>query len=154
MSVNTRALAHFFTLSGLSRKLEVKKYIQCHRLNVVDAAIAWITLIMPKTPRTKANENNNRTALSATDMEQNTGDAPVAEKDTKGFNSLVNIHVISYRKLKHDPDGVSVKAVLDGIVRAGILADDSTEQVKSITFESRKSKEEKTIIEISDEQDN
>ena len=81
-------------------------------------------------------------------MEQDTSDAPVAEKDATGFDTRVNIHVISYRKLKHDPDGVSVKAVLDGIVRAGILTDDSTEQVKSITFESRKSKEEKTIIEI------
>lgn len=94
------------------------------------------------------NENNNRASIPSTDMEQDTGDAPVAEKDATRFDTLVNIHVISYRKLKHDPDGISVKAVLDGIVRAGILADDSTEQVKSITFESIKSKEEKTIIEI------
>ena len=93
-------------------------------------------------------KSNNKSTVSAPNMEQDTSDAPVAEKDATGFDTLVNIHVISYRKLKHDPDGVSVKAVLDGIVRAGILADDSTEQVKSITFESRKSKEEKTIIEI------
>ncbi len=72
----------------------------------------------------------------------------MAKKETERPDTRFNIHVISYRKLKHDPDGVSVKAVLDGIVRNGILADDSTEQVKSITFESRISKEEKTIIEI------
>ena len=96
------------------------------------------------------NESNNTPTLPTANVESNPCYAPVAEKDAKGFNSLVNIHVISYRKLKHDPDGVSVKAVLDGIVRAGILPDDSTEQVKSITFESRKSKEEKTIIEITE----
>ena len=83
-------------------------------------------------------------------MEQNISDAAVDEEETKGFSSLVNIRVVSYRRRKHDTDGVSVKAVLDGIVRRGILADDSSEQIKSITFESIKSKEEKTIIEISD----
>ena len=97
-----------------------------------------------------SNESNNRATLSPANMEQDISNAPVAKENAQGFNSLVNIHVISYRKLKHDPDGVSVKAVLDGIVRAGILADDSTEQVKSITFESIKSKEEKTIIEITE----
>jgi len=95
-------------------------------------------------------ESNNNATVPIANVEQNIGNAPVAEKDATGFDSLVNIHVISYRKLKHDPDGVSVKAVLDGIVRAGILADDSTEQVKSITFESIKSKEEKTVIEITE----
>ncbi len=99
----------------------------------------------------EVNEDNNNTPLPATDLEQDSSDAPVAEKDAARFNSRVNIKVTSYRKLKHDPDGVSVKAVLDGIVRAGLLSDDSTQQVKSITFESIKSKEEKTVIEISDE---
>jgi Holliday junction resolvase RusA-like endonuclease len=75
-------------------------------------------------------------------------------EETPRFDTRVNIRVISYRKVKHDPDGISVKAVLDGIVRAGILADDSTEQVKSITFESIKSKEEKTVIEIESVEDN
>jgi len=54
-------------------------------------------------------KNNNRASLPSPDVESNTGNAPVAEKDAKGFDSLVNIRVISYRKFKHDPDGVSVK---------------------------------------------
>lgn len=95
--------------------------------------------------------HNNRASVPAANMEQDTGNAPVAKENAAGFNSLVNITVTSYRKCKHDPDGISVKAVLDGIIRAGILADDSTEQVKSIKFESIKSKEEKTIITITDE---
>lgn len=96
----------------------------------------------------RKNENNNRTTLPTANVEQNVGDAPVGEEEAERFDSLVNIRVISYRKRTHDPDGVSVKAVLDGIIRRGILADDSTEQVKSITFESVISKEEKTVIEI------
>ena len=92
--------------------------------------------------------DKDRTSLSTADMEQNTGDAPPPQKTAPSHDSRINIRVISYRRLKHDPDGVSVKAVLDGLVRRGILADDSTEQIASITFESRKAKEERTIIEI------
>ena len=99
-------------------------------------------------------ESHSRATLPATNMESHDADAPLAAKETPRFDTPVHIRVISYRKLKHDPDGVSVKAVLDGIVRAGILADDSTEQVASIQFEGRKSKEEKTIIEISNVEDN
>ena len=97
------------------------------------------------------NEDNNRTTLPATDLEPNTSYEPLGEKEIKGFDSLVTITVTSYRKLTHDPDGISAKAVLDGIVRAGILTDDSTKFVKEVRFKSIKSKEEKTIIEISDE---
>ena len=94
------------------------------------------------------NEDNNRASIPVANMEQDIPDATVDAEETQGFRTLVNIRVISYRARKHDPDGVSVKAILDGIVRRGILTDDSTEQIKSITFESIKSKEEKTVIEI------
>lgn len=95
------------------------------------------------------NESGDRTPLSTANMEPAAGNESVAKKEMPRFDSPVTIHVISYRKRKHDPDGISAKAVLDGIVRAGILADDSWEQVKSITFESRKAQdEEKTFIKI------
>lgn len=94
------------------------------------------------------NESDNRTTIPTANLEQDISNEPVGTKAAQGFDSLVNIRVISYRKRTHDPDGVSVKAVLDGIVRRGILADDSIKQVKSVTFESRKGEEEKTIIEI------
>jgi len=98
----------------------------------------------------RSHENKNRATLPVADMEPDIPDAPVAAQETPRFDSLVHITVTSYRARKHDPDGVSVKAVLDGIVRRGILADDSTEQVASITFKSIKSKQEKTVIEIED----
>jgi len=95
-----------------------------------------------------ARKNNYRAIVSAAYLEQNTRNESVAKKGIKGFTSPVHIRVISYRKLNHDTDGVSIKAILDGIVQRGILADDSAKQVKSVTFESRKSNEEKTVIEI------
>lgn len=93
-------------------------------------------------------DDQDRAAVPATDLEQDSCHAPLAAKDVKGLDTRVHIRVISYRKRKHDPDGVSVKAVLDGLTRAGILADDSTEQIKGVSFESIQSDEEKTVIEI------
>lgn len=90
----------------------------------------------------------NRASIPASNVESNSGDESVGKEEIKRFDSLVNIRVTSYRKRNHDPDGVSCKAVLDGIVRRGILADDSAKEVNEITFKSVISKEEKTIIEI------
>ena len=94
------------------------------------------------------NDKDN-TPIPATDLEPDISNAPLAAEKPAGLDTRVNITVISYRKRITDTDGISVKAVLDGIVRAGILQDDSSEQVKSITFENRKcdkGKEEETII--------
>ena len=93
-------------------------------------------------------EDKNRTSISSANVEQNTGDGSLPEDRFAEVASLVSIRVISYRKLNHDPDGISAKAVIDGLTHAGIFADDSAKQVKEVTFESRKSKEERTIIEI------
>lgn len=98
-------------------------------------------------------DSENKPTVPAPNLEQASDNEPLAKKEMPRFDSPVNIRVISYRKRNHDPDGVSVKAVLDGIVRAGILADDSTKQVKKITFESiicEKNENEKTVIEITD----
>ena len=81
-------------------------------------------------------------------MEQNSGDAPLGTEEAPRLDTPVNIRVISYRSRPHDTDGISAKAALDGLVRRGILPDDTTKEVISITFESVKSAVEKTIIEI------
>lgn len=98
-------------------------------------------------------ESNNRATVPTADLEQVTGMPPMAKDENPSFDSPVTIRVISYRKREHDTDGISAKAVIDGLVGIGILADDSTKQVKSVTFESRKTEKgekEKTIIEIDD----
>lgn len=101
---------------------------------------------MPK--HKKKTNDKDRVTLSPPDLESHTSNAPLGEEEATGLDTRVSIRVISYRKRRHDPDGVSVKAVLDGLVQRGILQDDSTDQIKEITFESRQAKEEKTIIEI------
>ena len=96
-------------------------------------------------------ESKNRATVPATDLEPNPCNAALSAHGFKTLASRVNIRVISYRKLNHDPDGISAKAVIDGIVRAGILTDDSSKQVESVNFKSYKTKkgeEEKTVIEI------
>lgn len=95
--------------------------------------------------------DQDRIAIPATHVEQDSSHAPMGAKKAKRLDSRVSITIISYRKRKHDPDGISAKAAIDGIVRAGLLRDDSTEEIKSVTFESRKcakDEEEKTVIVI------
>lgn len=93
-------------------------------------------------------EGCNRVTVRPPDLEPDTGHEPVGKEETPRFTSPVTIRVISYRRQDHDTDGISVKAVLDGIVKGGLLPDDKAKYVKKITFESRKNWYEKTIIEI------
>lgn len=97
------------------------------------------------------NANKDCSAVSSANMEQNISNESLAEKETQGLDSRFNIVITSYRKRKHDPDGISVKAVLDGLVRRGILTDDSTSEINKITFTSkicRKGEKEQTVIEL------
>ena len=58
------------------------------------------------------------------------------------------IRIVSYRARLIDIDNISGKAVIDGLVHAGVLPDDSPEFVQEVVFTQRKSKEERTIIHI------
>lgn len=87
-----------------------------------------------------------------TDLEPYLSNATLQQDCSAKKDSRVSIHVRSYRRLNGDPDGVSVKAALDGIVDRGILTDDSAKQVKSVTFESITGcKQEETVIIITKE---
>ena len=82
-------------------------------------------------------KDTHRLALSSSDLEQAAGNESLAEKKAAGLDTRFNITVISYRKGKHDPDGIAVKACLDGLVRAGLLQDDSTEEINKAADEFR-----------------
>lgn len=59
--------------------------------------------------------------------------------------------VVHHRKRLADLDNLSIKAALDGMVEAAILADDSPIQIASITHfqvKTNKHEEEKTIVTI------
>lgn len=67
------------------------------------------------------------------------------------FNSPVCIIIHSYRRRLADPNNINTKAAIDGIVKAGILTDDSPKQIKEVRFKQTKIKapeEEKTEIVI------
>jgi Holliday junction resolvase RusA-like endonuclease len=58
------------------------------------------------------------------------------------------IRVHSKRKRLADPDGLSIKAVLDGLTKAGVFADDNAKRIKEVRFTQEQSSVEETIIEI------
>ena len=92
--------------------------------------------------------NENNTTISLTDLEQNSSNAPLAKEKIKGLDTPCSIHIHSIRKRLADSDGISGKAVIDGIVHAGLLPDDSAKYIKEVSFSQEKGKEEITIIEI------
>lgn len=93
------------------------------------------------------NDENNFTN-TFTHLESNTSDASLGTEKIKGYDSPVRVVIHSYRKRLTDADGISAKAAIDGLVKAGLLKDDSPKYVEEVTYRQYKSKEEKTIIEI------
>jgi len=84
-------------------------------------------------------------------MECSTINASLEKKKDPRFTTRVNITVHSYRYRLADPDGISAKAVIDQIVRSGILSDDSAKEIEEVRFKQTKIKKtckEKTIIRI------
>lgn len=80
-------------------------------------------------------------------MEQNISDGHLGEKGSPRFNSRVRITIYSARKRLADPDGISAKAAIDGLVKAGILEDDSAKFVEEVRYRQEKTKgEESTRI--------
>ena len=91
---------------------------------------------------------NHKTPIQIANVEPAPGSQPVEKKGHPGFTAPTVIHVHSVRKRLTDADGLSFKAVLDGIVHAGILTDDSPKYVKQIWFSQEKGRPEETIITI------
>jgi hypothetical protein len=95
-------------------------------------------------------ETNNLDTTSADAyLESYTRNAALPKDKFAEEASRVSVHVRSYRRLNTDSEGISAKAALDGIVERGILADDSSKQVKATTFENItgcSKEQEQTII--------
>lgn len=70
-------------------------------------------------------DDDNDSAADA-DMEPDTGDATFRADEAPRFTAPCRLHFHHVRKRLADLDGLSVKAVIDGLVHAGILADDSS----------------------------
>lgn len=97
----------------------------------------------------KNEKNRNRVAVTATYLEPDTCNAPLAKKKAAGHAAPCRIHVHSLRNRLADIDGISAKAAIDGIVHAGILDDDSPEFLQSVSYSQEKTKgREETRITI------
>jgi Holliday junction resolvase RusA-like endonuclease len=91
--------------------------------------------------------------LPNANMEPTPGDGMgQAQKGQRIYPSTrCRIVVYSYRHRDTDPDGISAKALLDAIIKAGIHQDDSSKFCESFTskvIKIKKTDEEKTVLEI------
>ena len=93
-------------------------------------------------------ESRNRTPDTASDMESNLGDALSPTEGITPFDSQVRITFHCTRKRLSDVDNLCGKAAIDGIVKAGLLADDSAKQVEEVRYRQVKGRTESTRIVI------
>lgn len=91
---------------------------------------------------------NNRAAVRAPDLERAAPAPGEGQDKANEVHPRVRIEVHSRRRRLADPDGVSAKAVIDGLREGGLLVDDSLEYVESVSFSQEKSRTEETMIEI------
>lgn len=72
--------------------------------------------------------------LSASNVEPTACHESVAKKESPRLDTSCRyrVRITSFRNHLSDPDGLSCKAVIDGFVLAGLLADDSAKQIESI----------------------
>jgi hypothetical protein len=73
-----------------------------------------------------------------TDLERTVGNESIQASKSPAFDSQVSIRIHSYRCSLCDVDGVSGKACIDGLVLAGVIADDSTKEVREVTYAQTK----------------
>lgn len=90
--------------------------------------------------------NRNRATGADANVESDTCDAPLGADEAAPFTAPVRVTFHHTRKRLADVDGLSGKAVLDGIVAAGILADDSAKQVTQVTHCQEKGRVEATRV--------
>jgi Holliday junction resolvase RusA-like endonuclease len=98
-------------------------------------------------------KSNNHRAGKNADVERTSRHEPFSAGKGPAFTARVSIAVHHYRCRLADPDGLSIKAALDGIVRCGILRDDSAKEITEVRHFQSKVKnadEERTEITITE----
>lgn len=98
--------------------------------------------------------HSNRTTDTTSNLEQSFCNGAKKEGHNGEFNKRVCIHIHSIRKRLADPDGISAKAAIDGVVKEKILKDDSALYVESVTYSQEKGEPERTIITIKEVSEN
>jgi len=107
----------------------------------------------------KASNAHDHNPHSGPNLEPNIVDALSHALQDEQFDSPVSIRIRSYRVKTVDADGISAKAIIDGLVNCGLLQDDSTEFVSSVSFDQipvKNYSDEKTevvIVEVKQTED-
>lgn len=91
---------------------------------------------------------SNRDTSEASDLEPIIRAIASEEEFGGTFSKAVYVSFHSVRKRLADCDNLSGKAVLDGVVEAGVLRDDSPKYVKEVRHSQEQGAVEKTIITI------
>ena len=92
---------------------------------------------------------SDRPAGQTADVELPASSESVGAGKGAAFDSRVGITIVSYRTRLADADGVSGKAVIDGLVNCGVLANDTTKEIAEVRYRQIKVKnqaDEKTEI--------
>ena len=94
-------------------------------------------------------QNGDRTAVPASDLEPTACDGMEETQKGTAPDSRARIHFHSRTNRLADSDGRSVKAAVDGLVKAGIIGGDSPEFVSSVTqSQERVEGPEETVVTI------
>ena len=96
--------------------------------------------------------HNRRTSEDA-DLELPSSNESVSPCKGQAFAARVSISVDHFRCRLADPDGLSIKAALDGIVHCGLLLDDSAKEITEIRhfqYKVKNAEDERTEITITE----
>jgi hypothetical protein len=95
-------------------------------------------------------KTHHHISATSANVEQAFSHEPMAKKEAQRLDRRCRITVLSKRHRLADPGGTSSKYIIDAIVSAGILADDSAKHVKEPISETQekipKNQAEETII--------
>jgi hypothetical protein len=86
--------------------------------------------------------------LQTSNLEPASSDGSASADTGEKVDTRFCVHFHSRRRRLTDPDGLYSKAALDGLVRGGILVDDSARFVKEVSFSQEVSEVEETVIEV------
>lgn len=90
----------------------------------------------------------NNAAVEPANVERRAKNETGPAYDRQASHPRYRIHVHSRRRRLADPDGICAKWAIDGLVRGGLLPDDSAHYVDSVTHSQEQAQEDQTVIEV------
>ncbi len=72
----------------------------------------------------------------------------MGKKEGARLDKKCRIHVHSRRRRLADPGGISFKALIDGLVLAGVLPDDNAKFIKEPTASQEVAENDETIVDV------